>query len=62
MLLYPSRATVAALRLGRRRAVPKCQVSPPDRTRCADPETFGRLSARQPAFDRSDDTVPKITR
>ncbi|WP_294305056.1 hypothetical protein, partial [uncultured Sphingomonas sp.] len=26
------------------------------------PEPFGRLSARQSAFNRRDDTVPKITR
>lgn len=61
MRFDPRCATVAALRLGRWRAVSERQLSPPDRARCTDPETFGRLSARQSAFNRSNNTVPKIT-
>ena len=62
MHLDPRCATVAALRLGRRRAVSERQLSPPDPAHCADPEPFGRLSARKSAFNRSNNTVPKITR
>lgn len=44
----------------RRRILWKRQLSRPNRARCADPEPYGRLLPRHP-FNRSNDTVPKIT-
>ncbi|MGY4800721.1 hypothetical protein [Roseomonas sp. KE0001] len=62
MVLNLGRPTIAALRLGGRRAVNKRKLTPPDRARGADPERLGSPPTRHAAVDSRDDTISKITR
>ncbi len=62
MILDLCRSTVAASDLRRWRAMCEHQLPPADRACRANPEPPGCLSARQPALDSSNDTVPQITR
>lgn len=62
MLLDLRGSTIAAPDLARRRAMREHQLPPADRACRADPEPLRRLSARQPAFNSSNYTVPQITR
>jgi len=61
MILDLRRPAITALRLGRRRAVTKRQLPPPDRARRAHPEPLGCAAAQYPSLDSSNDTIPQIT-
>jgi hypothetical protein len=58
MILDLRRSAITTSDLRRWRAMREHPLPPADRACCADPEPPGCLSARQPAFESSNDTVP----
>jgi len=62
MILDLDGTSVSSLRLGGGRAVKDCQLPPADRARRTDTEPLGRPPTRYSTLNRSNDTVPKITR
>ncbi|USU07947.1 hypothetical protein NF700_12775 [Sphingomonadaceae bacterium OTU29MARTA1] len=61
MILDLRRLAITTSDLRRWRAMREHQLPPADRARRADPAPPGCLSARQPTFHSSNDTVPQIT-
>ena len=62
MILDLRRLAIITSDLAGWRAMREHQLPPADRARRTDPEPRGCLSARQPAFDSSNNMVPQVTR